>query len=80
MSLSFPVLCFATCVSLSLAVSLAVFIFNRFFGTIFINFIYLFLLHWVFVAVHGRSLVAVCGLTVAASLIEKHGPYGMWAQ
>ena len=56
------------------------FIFNRFFGTIFINFIYLFLLHWVFVAVHGRSLVAVCGLTVAASLIEKHGPYGMWAQ
>jgi len=79
MSLSFPVLCFATCVSLSLAVSLVVFIFNRFFGTTFINFIYLFLLHWVFVAVHGLSLVAMC-LTVAASLIEKHGLYGMWAQ
>ena len=46
LSLSFPVLCFATCVSLSLAVSLVVFIFNRFFGTTFINFIYLFLLHW----------------------------------
>ena len=42
--------------------------------------IYLFLLHWVFVASRGPLFVAVCGLLIAvASLVEEHGSKSMWA-
>ena len=38
-----------------------------------------FWLHWVFVAVHGLSPVAACGLlTAVASLGAEHRFYGTW--
>ena len=54
--------------SLPLSLALEVLFFK-----LFILFIY-FWLHWVFVAAHRLSLVAVCGLLiVVASLVAEHG-------
>ena len=56
--------------SMSLPLSLAL---EVLFFKLFILFIY-FWLHWVFVAAHRLSLVAVCGLLiVVASLVAEHG-------
>ena len=59
------------------------------FTFLFLKIVYFLWLCWVFVAVHrlslgaasgGCSLVAVRGLlTVAASPVAEHGPWGAWA-
>ena len=45
---------------------------SSFLNIIFILFLY-FCLHWAFTAVHGLSVVAMCGLLAAVASLMKHG-------
>ena len=51
------------------------------FDGFFFQFVFIFGCCWVFVAVHGLSLVVVRGLLIAvASLVAEHRLQGTWAQ